>query len=155
MYIFFIHLYVDGHLGCFPILAIVNNAAIKIRVHVSFWINAFIFFGYISRSRIAVSYGSCILVFWGTSMLFSIVAAPNYIPTNNVLGFPFLLVLSKYLLFVDLLMKAILTGVKWYLIVVLICISLIISDAEHFSCACWPSVCLLWKNIYPTPLNFF
>ena len=36
-HIFFIHSPVNGHLGYFHVLAVVNSAAVNIGVHVSFW----------------------------------------------------------------------------------------------------------------------
>ena len=54
---------VDGHLGCFHVLAIVSSAATNIGVHVSFQIRVFVFSEYMPRSGIAGSYGNSIFSF--------------------------------------------------------------------------------------------
>ena len=54
-----------------------------------------------------------------------------------------------HFLFLVFLMVAILTSLRWYFIVVLISISLTISDIESiFSRGYWPSLCCLWERVY-------
>ena len=59
--IFFFHSSVDGHLGCFHVLAILSSAAVNIRVHVSFPI--IVFCGFKPSSGTDRSYGSSIFSF--------------------------------------------------------------------------------------------
>ena len=53
---FFIHLSVNGHLGCFHVLAVVNTAALNTGVHVSFSVLV----SYMPGSGISGSYGDFI-----------------------------------------------------------------------------------------------
>ena len=84
VYIIFIHSSVDRHLYYSHVLHIVSSTAIAV-------VGVCISFGIVVsfRSRIAGYFVGILLAFWGTSILFSTVVLPIYIPTNNVRELPF------------------------------------------------------------------
>ena len=91
-YHIFIHPSINGHLGCFPILAIVKNVAMIIGVHISFQIGAFVFFGKNTQkwNSWIIYMVVLFLIFWGSSTLFSIVAVPIYnLTSSECMSVPF------------------------------------------------------------------
>ena len=129
-HIFSIHSSVEGHLGCFQILAIINNAAMNMAEQMSLLYEC-ASFGYMPKSGIAGSCGRLIPIFlrnrhtdfqsgctsWHSHQQWrSVPLTPN--PLQHKLSSVFLIL-------------AILTGIRWYLRIVLICISLIAKDVEH------------------------
>jgi hypothetical protein len=130
-HIFSIHSSVEQHLGSFQLLAIINEAAMNIVKHV-FLLYVGVSFGYIPRSGIASSSGSNISNFLRscqTDIQSGCISLHSHQQWRSVPLSPHP---SQHLLSLEVLILAILTGIKWNLRFILSCISLLTKDVEHF-----------------------
>ena len=103
-----------------------------------------VYSGYMPRSGIAESCDNSIFS-WGNSILFSTVAVSIYL-CKQCRRFPFSPHSLQHL-FVDFLMMVILTGARWCLIVVLMCISLTVNQW------CWVSFHVPLSHLFHQPLS--
>jgi hypothetical protein len=122
---------VEGNLGSFQLLAIANKAAMNLVEHVSL-LPVGASSGYMPRRGITGSSGSTMSNFLRncqTDFQSGCTSLQSHQQWRSVLLLPHP---YQHLLSPEFLILAILTGVRWNLRVVLICIPLLTKDVEHF-----------------------
>jgi hypothetical protein len=130
-HIFCIHSSAEGHLGSFQLLATINKTTMNKVEHKSL-LQVGASCGYMNRSGIARSSGSTMLNFLSnhqTDFKSGCAILQSHQQRRSVPLSPHP---CQHLLSPEYFILAILTGVRWNLRVVLICISLMTKDAEHF-----------------------
>ena len=126
-----VHPSVEGHLGSFQLLDIINKAAMNIVEHVSFLLVG-TSSGYMPRRGIAGSSSSTMSNFQRNRQTDFQSGCTSLQSHQQWRSVPLSLHPRQHLLSPEFLILAILTGVRWNLRDVLIYISLMIKDAEHF-----------------------
>jgi hypothetical protein len=150
-HIFCIHSSVEGHLGFFQLLALINRAAMNIVENVSL-LQVGTCSGYIPRKRIAGSSSSTLSNFLQKSQIYFQSGSTSLQSHQQWRNVPLSPHPHQYLLSPELLTLAILTSVRWNLRVGLICNSMTIKDVEHFF-RCFSAICIPHLRILSLALD--
>ena len=141
-----IHSSIVGTQIWFQILVIMNNTAMSMRMHVSPWDTDFVSF----RIDLEVGFLSYVVVLFFFEEISFQFPFPSTV--HRVLFLPHS---GQHLFSVVFLIKATLVYVRWHHIVILICISLMISDAKYLFMNLLVLTCSLWKKVYSGPWSIF
>lgn len=153
-HILFLHSPTDKHLSCLHFLAIMNTATMNICVQLWGGCMFRFFFGYISRTRTAMSSGiptlSC-LRNWQIVSQSSFTTSHSHQQYSNLSTMSPTGVITCLFHYIHPSGGTIVFHYSWNQ---KSCITWWLMRSSIFSGAYWPFVCLIWRNVYANPLFF-